>query len=123
MDPLSIADDVVRAVANAVPVSLPSLPVSMSSSLAPMPGTVKKRTLELNEDGTIKRRKLTAFPCMHVGCGHIFSTRSNLSAHMRVHSGERPFVCDINGCGKAFVQKVRTLVDCHTCCLLSAVCL
>ena len=35
-------------------------------------------------------------------CGKAFLTSSNLAVHMRTHSGDRPFECST--CGKAFSQ-------------------
>lgn len=41
-----------------------------------------------------------------VYCQKTFKVASALERHERVHTGDKPFICDEDGCGKAFSQKV-----------------
>lgn len=52
--------------------------------------------------------------CMCVSCGgwvvrrvcaDSFRFRSGLEKHVRTHTGLRPFVCDVAGCGAAFADR------------------
>lgn len=35
-------------------------------------------------------------------CGKAFSLDFNLKTHMKIHSGEKNYVCSFEGCGKRF---------------------
>ena len=42
------------------------------------------------------------FKCDWDGCGRSFSRNGALIDHRRLHTGEKPFKCDWDGCGRAF---------------------
>lgn len=49
-------------------------------------------------------------------CKRVFPREKSLQAHMRTHTGERPYVCNFSGCSKAFAQsgQLRTHQRLHT---------
>ncbi|CAG5126392.1 unnamed protein product [Candidula unifasciata] len=49
-------------------------------------------------------------------CGRVFPREKSLQAHLRTHTGERPYTCDYPGCMKAFCQsgQLKTHQRLHT---------
>ena len=58
------------------------------------------RTLK-SLDGTMRRKQHV---CHIPGCNKVYGKTSHLRAHLRWHSGERPFVCNWVFCGKRFTR-------------------
>ncbi|KAL1425313.1 hypothetical protein MTO96_019287 [Rhipicephalus appendiculatus] len=49
-------------------------------------------------------------------CNRVFPRDKSLQAHMRTHTGEKPYVCDFPGCKRAFAQsgQLKTHQRLHT---------
>ncbi|XP_061696792.1 transcription factor Sp5a isoform X2 [Syngnathoides biaculeatus] len=57
-----------------------------------------------NSGGTDEPGKKKQHVCHIPGCGKVYGKTSHLKAHLRWHSGERPFVCNWLFCGKSFTR-------------------
>ena len=48
------------------------------------------------------KRHSKIFVCNYEGCSRVVSTLSKYFAHLRCHTQDKPFKCDVAGCGMSF---------------------
>ncbi|CAB04459.2 Kruppel-like factor 2 [Caenorhabditis elegans] len=62
----------------------------------------KKVPSKRRDKATLDR--LRVHKCFYQGCGKVYTKSSHLTAHERVHSGEKPYPCEWPGCSWRFAR-------------------
>lgn len=87
---------------NAAVAAVTAAAASGHSSVGSLASLIASNASSSSSPGNMKKQRPKRFHCPH--CQIAFSNQGQLRGHVRIHTGERPFVCDHDGCGKSFTR-------------------
>ena len=62
----------------------------------------------VKDDQIHKIMNKRTFKCVWPGCNQLFNFSANLVRHKRVHTGDKPYICEVNNCKKKLFTNISS---------------